>query len=113
VWSPKGPSTPVSFGWIDAFQHDLGGGRHLQIAAEALHDFGLRAAQQAGELVFGQRIRHRRHRAEDGRRVGAERHRHRERLAGMLQTVVAEIQRTAAMRQPAHDHLVRAITCWR
>jgi hypothetical protein len=35
-----------------AFEHDLGGCRHLEIAAQAFHEFGLRATQQAGELVF-------------------------------------------------------------
>jgi hypothetical protein len=90
-----------------AFQHDLGRGRHLQRRAQALRQLGLAAAQQAGKLVFGQRIGHRRHGAEDGRRIAAEHHRHRERLAGVGQLVLAKIQRPAAMGQPAHDHLVR------
>jgi hypothetical protein len=65
------------------------------------------AAQQAGELVFGQRVRHRRDRAEDGGRVGAQRHRDRIRLARIGDAVLAEIERAAAVRQPAHDDLVR------
>jgi hypothetical protein len=38
----------------------------------------------------------------------ADHHRHREGLAGMRRAMLAEIQRAAAMRQPAHDQLVRA-----
>ena len=90
-----------------AFQHDLGTGRHLQVAAQALHQFGLAAAQQSGELVFGKTVRHRRDRAEYGGRIGADHHRDRERLAGMRLAPVLKIQRAAAMRQPAHDDLVR------
>ena len=90
------------------FQHNFGRGRHLQGRADALDQFGLAAAQQAGKLVFGERIRYRRHRTENGRRIAAEHDRHRERLAGIGQLVIAKIQRPAAMRQPAHDQLVRA-----
>ena len=72
-----------------------------------MHQLGLATAQQAGELVFGQRIRHRRHGAEDGRRIAAEDDGDREGLARIGQLVIAKIQRPAAMRQPAHDDLVR------
>jgi hypothetical protein len=44
------------------FQHDLGRGRHAQLAADGLDQLGAAAAQQAGELVFGQAVRHRRDR---------------------------------------------------
>ncbi len=90
-----------------AFQHDLGPGRHGQVAAQRLRDFGARAAQQARELVFGQAVRHRRDGAQRGGRIGAQRHGDGEGRAGVGDRVVAEIQRAAAMRQPAHDELVR------
>ena len=89
------------------FEHDLGPGRHRQVAAQRLRDLGARAAQQAGELVFGQAVRHRRDRAQRGGRVGAQRHGDGEGRAGMGDRVVVEIQRAAAVRQPAHDELVR------
>ena len=73
---------------------------------DASDDLGARAAQQSRELVLGQRVRHRRHRAEDRRGIGAERDRDRKRRARMRERVVAEIERAAAMREPAHDHLV-------
>ena len=90
----------------EAFEHDLGGRRHLQVVRQALDDLGARAAQQPGELVFGQRVGHRRHRAEDRRRIGAQRDRDRKRRARDAQRVVAEVERAAAMGEPAHDHLV-------
>ena len=36
------------------FEHDFGTRGHLQIMRQALRDFGFFAAQQSGELVFGQ-----------------------------------------------------------
>ena len=75
---------------------------------QALRQLGACAAQQAGELVFGQRVRHRRHGAEDRRRIGAQHHRHRIRLARIGERELAEIERAAAMREPAHDQLVAA-----
>ena len=71
-------------------------GRHL----------GARAAQQAGELVFAQAVGHRRDGAQDGGRVGADGHGHRVGLAGVQAAVFAEVERAAAVRQPAHDELV-------
>ena len=91
-----------------AFQHDLGRGRHLQRHAQRGHDVGARAAQQAGELVFAQGVGHGRDGAQDGGRVGADRHRHRVRLAGVLLAVLGKVQRPAAVRQPAQDDLVAA-----
>ena len=89
-------------------EHDLGGGRHLQVVADAGREFGAPAAQQPGELVLGQRVRHRRHRTEGGRRVAAQRHRDRERLPRVRLRMVAEVERAAPMREPAHDQLVAA-----
>ena len=78
--------------WIDvAFQHDFRAGRHLQVMAHAFHHFGFCAAQQAGELVFGQGIRHRCHRAQNRRGVGAQRNRDRERLALCCRRMIAKI----------------------
>ncbi|EXI74668.1 MAG: hypothetical protein AW07_01596 [Candidatus Accumulibacter sp. SK-11] len=91
----------------EALENDLGRGRHLQIRTETFHHFGLAAAQQAGELVLGQAVGDRRHRCEDRRRVGPEGDGERERLAWMLQAMLAEVERATTMRQPAHDQLVR------
>ncbi len=71
-------------------------------------DLGARAAQQPGELVLRQRVRHRRHGPQGRRRVGAQGHRDRKRRPGVSQGVVAEVERAAAVREPAHDHLVAA-----
>ena len=91
-----------------AFQHDLGAGGHLQIAADGFYYLGAAAAQQTGKGVFGEGIRHRRHRAEDGRRIGTERHHHREALTRVGLLPLAKIDGTAAVIQPAHDQLVLA-----
>ncbi len=90
------------------FQDDLGGGRHLQVVAAALHQLGAVTAQQSGEGVFGQAVGDRRHRTEDSRRVGAQGHGHGERLTRMLVAPLTVIQSAAAMAQPAHDDLVAA-----
>ena len=102
------PFVGVLAGLQMAFQHELGTGRHLQVGAQAFHQLGARAAQQAGEAVLAERVRHRRHRAQDGGRVGAQRHRHRERLAGVGLLPFLEIERAAAVAEPAHDQLVAA-----
>jgi hypothetical protein len=65
------------------------------------------AAQQAGEFVFGQGIRHWRHRGQHRGRIGADRHQHGERLLRMRGAPVGVVQCAAAMRQPAHDDPVR------
>ena len=65
-----------------------------------------RSAQQPRELVLRQRVRNRRHGAQDRRRVRADRDRDRERRAGMRERVIAEVERAAARVEPAHDHLV-------
>ena len=72
------------FGGDDAFEPELGGGRQLQVGAQAFHPFRPGAAQQPGELVLGEGVRHRRHRAEERRRIGAERHRQGKGLARRL-----------------------------
>ena len=90
------------------FEDDLGSGGHLQVAAQATDGLGAGAAQQAGELVLRQRVRHRRHCAEDRRRIGTEGHRNRKWLPRTGKPVVAEVQRSSAVGQPAHDQPVRA-----
>jgi hypothetical protein len=82
--------------------------RSLAQGSDALAELGLGAAQQAGEGVLRQRVRHRRDGAEGGRRVGAEGDGDRVALAGMLQLPVAVVQGAAAVREPAHDQLVAA-----
>ncbi len=91
-----------------AFQYDLGPRRHLQVQAHATGQLGLGAAQQAGEGVLRQGVGDRGHGAENGGRIGAQYHRHRERLARTRLLPVAEVQRAAAVRQPAHDHPIAA-----
>jgi hypothetical protein len=95
-----------------AFQHDLGAGRHLQLQApfadRGVDHLGAAAAQQAGKLVLRQAVGHRRHRAQDGGRVGPQRHGDRKRLARVGLREFAEVQRAAAVGQPAHDDLARA-----
>ena len=90
------------------FEDDLGIGRHLQFGADGLDQLGARAAQQAGEGVLGERIGHRRDRAENGCRIGTQRHRYRVGSIRVLLAPLAEIQRSAAVAQPAHDDLVTA-----
>ncbi len=87
-------------------KHDLGAGRNLQIAATALDQLGARATQQTGKGIFGEAVRYRRHGTENGRRVRAQCDGHRIRLARVLDAPVAEVQRTTAMAEPAHDDLV-------
>ena len=91
-----------------AFQHDLGAGGHFQIAAQRLHHLGTAAPQQTGKGVFGEAVRHRRHRAQDGRRIGAQRHRHREAFARVGLLPLAKINGATPVIQPAHDQLVLA-----
>ena len=89
-----------------ALQHDLGARRHLQIAAKALRELRACAAQKAGELVFAERVRHRRNGREQGGRISAEGDRDRKRFFGNF-LMVLEIERAAAMREPAHDEAIR------
>ena len=95
-----------------AFQHDFGRGWHLKLRARltdtAIDQLGGTAAQQARKLVFGQRVGHRGDGAQHRRRVGPQRHGHRERHARIGPREVPKIQRATAVRQPAHDHLARA-----
>ena len=91
-----------------AFQHDFGAGWHLQRHGHGIGHFGAGTAQQAGKLVLRQRIGHGRDRAQDGRRIGPDGHRHGVRLAGVLLGVLGKVQRSAPVRQPAHDELVMA-----
>ncbi len=91
-----------------AFQNELGAGRYLQVIADAFHQLGFRAAQQPGKGVFAEGIRHRGDRAEDGGRVSAERHSHREGFPRVGLLPLLEIQGAAAVAEPAHDQLVAA-----
>ena len=103
----RGFVTTLIIGIDRALQHNLRRRRYLQVRAEAFRHLGAFAAQQTGELVLGQRVRHRRDRADRGGRIRAQRHRDGIGLAGIFRAVVTEIQCAAAMCQPAHDHLVR------
>ncbi len=89
-------------------QHDLGTGGYLQIAADGLDHLGTAAPQQPREGVFGEGIRHRRHGAEYGRRIGTQRHHHGETLARVGLLPLTKIDGTAAVIEPAHDQLVLA-----
>ena len=91
-----------------ALEDDLGVGRHLQVVADAVDEFALAAAQQPGEGVFGQGVGDRRDGREQRRRVAAEDDTDRKRLARMGLLPVAEVERAAAMREPAHDEPVAA-----
>ena len=95
-----------------AFEDELGRRRRLQhharVAHRALADLGAAAAQQAGELVLREAVGDRRDGAEHRRRVGAEGDGERERPAGTGRRELAEVERAAALRQPAHDHLAPA-----
>ena len=91
-----------------AFQDELGAGGDLQVITDTFHQLGFRAAQQAGKGIFAEGVRHRGDCAKDGGRIGAQRHRHREGLTGMLLLPLLEIQGATAMAEPAHDQLVAA-----
>ena len=54
-----------------ALDHDLGLGGDFQRDGLAIDELDLAAAQQARELVFRQRVGHRRHGGEDGAGIGA------------------------------------------
>ena len=90
------------------FQHNLCAGRYFQVIGDALHHFGFGAAQQPCKGIFRQRIRNRRHRAQNGCRIGTQRDGNREAFARMGRAPLLEIQRPTAMGQPAHDELVLA-----
>ncbi len=92
----------------EALHQDLGPGRRVQAGQGAAPDAAAGAAQQTGELELRERVRYRRHRRQQCRRIGAQRHQHREGTVGMRGTPVGVVQGAAAMRQPAHDHPVAA-----
>jgi len=91
-----------------AFDGGLVAGRIARIGLDEAFEHDLRAAatQEAGELILGQRVGHRGDRAEDGGGIRAQCHRDRKRNARMRLRVIAEVQRAAAMREPAQDHAV-------
>ena len=93
-------------GLDEAFHHDLTAGGSIQPRHRAVPDARAGAAQQPGELVLRQRVGHRRHGRQHRRRIGAYRHQQRERFARVRGLEVGEIERAAAVRQPAHDHAV-------
>ena len=84
-------------------EQDLRAGRGIQPGQCAVPDPCTRTPQQAGELVLREGVGHRRHRGQHRRRIGPDRHQQREGLAGMCGPEVGEIQRAAAVLQPAHD----------
>ena len=88
-----------------AFDDDLGFGRNLERHRLGLHELDLLAAQEARKLIFGQRIRHRRHRGENGAGIGTDHRRGRQRLALLLRPAPMLLG-TAAVREPAHQRLV-------
>ena len=95
------------FIWVDhSLQHDLGAGWHLQIATNTFNQFCFRSSQQAGKLIFRQTVRHRRDRAQNGGRIGTDHHCQWERLTRMRFAPLLIIQRSSAMRQPAHNDFV-------
>ncbi len=102
----KGPLWGQLTGLDIAFENDLGGGRHLQLGALALHHLGLRAAQQPREGILRQAVGDRGHGGQGGGGIGTQHHRHREALPGMGLAPLLEIQRTAAVGEPAHDQPV-------
>ena len=95
-------------GMNHALEHNLGSGGYLQIAADAFHQFGARAAQQAGELIFAQSVGYGRYRAENGGGVAAEHHGNGVGRTGVFFAERLIIQRAAAMGEPAHDEFVFA-----
>ena len=103
------PSKPGNTGGNRAFQDDFRRRRNLQHHARITHrglgQLGAAAAQQAGELVLGKTVRHRRHGTQHRRRVGAERHCDRKSLPWLGEREFSEVERAAAVRQPAHDDL--------
>jgi hypothetical protein len=97
----------------DAFQHDLGLRRHLQVGAQHFTTSVLaprsRPANWYSDSESGTGVTAPRIVAGSAPSATATG----KRLAGMLPGMLAEIQRAAAMRQPAHDHLLGPMTCCR
>ncbi len=90
-----------------AFEHDLGLGRHLERHGLAIDEVDPPAAQQTGELVLRQGVRHRRHRGDDRAGVGADHRGGGQRLALRLRPAPVML-RAAAMPEPAHQRRVAA-----
>ncbi len=91
-----------------ALQHDLGLRRHHQRHGFRRNQLGLGAAQETGELVFRQGVRHGGDGGQDQAGIGAQDRAGRQglRLAGGLPA--AMMLGAAAMGQPAHDRPVLA-----
>src|SRR5207253_9946928 len=71
AWTPL-PPISTSFPYTTLFRS------YFERHGPAFDEVEPLAAQQAGELVFGQRVRHRRHRRDDRAGVGADHHRRRQ-----------------------------------
>ena len=84
-----------------AFEHDLGLRRDLEGNRLAIDQLHLGPAQQTGELILGQRVRHRRDGGEDGAGIGADHGGDGHGLGPRLAPAF-EMLRAAAMLQPAH-----------
>ena len=88
-----------------ALDDDLGLGRDLERHRLGRHELDLAAAQEARELIFRERIRHRRHRRQDGAGIGADHGCGRQRLA-LLGRPAPMLLRPAPVREPAHQRPV-------
>jgi hypothetical protein len=75
--------------------------------------FGARTAQQAGKLVFRQRVGHGRDGAQDGGRIGANGHRHGVGLAGVLPACSAKSSAPPRCESQRMMSWLLPITCWR
>ena len=96
----------IGIGIDMTFEHDLGGGGHPQRDTERLDNLGSVPTQQSGKLVFRETVGNRGDGAQNGGRVGPQRHGHGIWLARMHRAMILEIERSATVRQPAHDELV-------
>ena len=90
-----------------ALDDDLGLGRDLQRHRLGLDQLDLLAAQEARELVFRERVRHRRDRREDGAGVGPDHRCRRQRLARRCRPAPVLLG-AAPVREPAHQRPVAA-----
>ena len=98
---------PARAGGMWPFEHDLCAGRYLKwpfgLADARIDQLGRGSTQQAGELILRQRVGDRRDRAQHGRRISPQRHRHRKRTPRVEPCELAKVLCAAAMGQPTHD----------
>ena len=90
----------------NTFEYDFGIRGDGQIITDTFRQNRTAVAQQSGELILAQCVRHRCDRTEYGRRVTAEHNADRERRIRMRETMIAKIERATAMREPAHDEFI-------